>query len=53
MQTFMSPLRGLVGVSTYGKNDYYNNPEWKHTTASEFDVTTVTKFPRGHYLCVC
>src|SRR5690349_21206800 len=30
VQTFMSPLRGLVGVSAYGKNDYYNRPTWKH-----------------------
>ena len=53
VQTFMSPLRGLVGVSTYGKNDYYNNPEWKHTTGSEFDVTTVTKLPRVDIIFAC
>ena len=46
VQTFMSPLRGLVGVSAYGKNDYYNNPSWKHTTESEFDVSGVTALPR-------
>jgi L-asparaginase len=46
VQTFMSPLRGLVGVSSYGKNDYYNNPTWKHTTASEFDVSGVALLPR-------
>jgi L-asparaginase len=46
IQTFMSPLRGLVGVSTYGKNDFYNTPRWKHTTQSEFDVTDVSKLPR-------
>jgi len=46
VQTFMSPLRGLVGVSSYGKNDFYNNPHWKHTTTSEFDVTNVTTLPR-------
>ena len=46
VQTFMSPLRGVVGVATYGKNDYYNNPVWKHTTASEFDVADVTRLPR-------
>lgn len=46
IQTFMSPLRGLVGVSTYGKNDFYNSPRWKHTTASEFDISNVTKLPR-------
>jgi L-asparaginase len=46
IQTFMSPLRGLVGVSAYGKNDWYNNPPWKHTSQSEFDVSNVTKLPR-------
>jgi L-asparaginase len=46
VQTFMSPLRGLVGVSDYGKNDFYNNPSWKHTTSSEFDVSNVAKMPR-------
>lgn len=45
-QTFMSPLRGLVGVSAYGKNDFYNSPSWKHTTGSEFDISNVTKLPR-------
>ena len=46
IQTFMSPLRGIVGVSTHGKNDFYNNPSWKHTSASEFDISVVTKLPR-------
>jgi L-asparaginase len=46
VQTFQSPLRGLVGVSAYGKNDFYNNPSWKHTTSSEFDVANVSKLPR-------
>lgn len=46
IQTFMSPLRGLVGISSYGKNDFYNTPHWKHTIASEFDIANVTKLPR-------
>jgi L-asparaginase len=46
VQTFMSPLRGLVGTANYGKNDYFNNPEWKHTTQTEFDITGVTTLPR-------
>ena len=46
VQTFMSPLRGLVGTAAYGHNDFYNNPPWKHTTASEFDVSGVTALPR-------
>jgi L-asparaginase len=46
VQTFMSPLRGLVGTANYGKNDYFTTPEWKHTTQSEFDITGVTTLPR-------
>jgi L-asparaginase len=46
VQTFASPLRGLVGVASYGKNDWYFSPEWKHTTATEFDISTVTQLPR-------
>jgi L-asparaginase len=46
VQTFMSPLRGVVGVTAYGKNDWYNNPPWKHTTQSEFDISKVTTLPR-------
>src|SRR5215208_826076 len=46
IQTFMSPLRGVVGVASYGKNDFYNTPQWKHTSGSEFDVTSVTTLPR-------
>jgi len=46
VQTFMSPLRGLIGTANYGKNDYFTSPEWKHTTQSEFDITGVTTLPR-------
>jgi len=46
VQTFMSPLRGLVGTANYGKNDFFTSPEWKHTTQSEFDITNVTTLPR-------
>ena len=53
IQTFMSPLRGVVGVASYGKNDFYNTPQWKHTTQSEFDVTTVNKLPRVDIVFAC
>jgi L-asparaginase len=46
VQTFMSPVRGLVGVANYGKNDFFSSPTWKHTTHSEFDITGVTQMPR-------
>lgn len=53
VQTFMSPIRGVVGISTYGKNDFYNNPQWKHTTSSEFDIANVTKLPRVDIVFAC
>src|SRR6201989_3729671 len=28
VQTFMSPLRGVVGVTASGKDDWYNKPPW-------------------------
>lgn len=46
VQTFMSPLRGLIGISAYGKNEFYNTPAWKHTNQTEFDVSQVTTIPR-------
>ena len=46
VQTFMSPVRGLIGVTAYGKNDFYTTPQWAHTTKSEFDISTVTTLPR-------
>ena len=53
IQTFMSPLRGVVGVATYGKNDFYNTPQWKHTSQSEFDISNVTKLPRVDVVFAC
>jgi L-asparaginase len=53
VQTFMSPQRGLVGVTAYGKNDFYNVPPWKHTTGSEFDIAKVSKLPRVDVVFAC
>lgn len=53
VHTFMSPLRGLVGISAYGKNEYYNYPPWKHTTGSQFDISQVTAIPRVDIIYVC
>jgi L-asparaginase len=46
VETFQSPVRGIVGTASYGKNDWYQSPQWKHTTKSEFDISSVTKLPR-------
>ncbi|HEU4870312.1 MAG TPA: type II asparaginase [Pyrinomonadaceae bacterium] len=53
IQTFMSPLRGVVGVASYGKNDFYNTPQWKHTSGSEFDIADVNKLPRVDIIFAC
>jgi L-asparaginase len=53
VDTFMSPKRGIVGIVHYGKADYYNNPTWKHTKQSEFDVSNVTKLPRVDVIFAC
>jgi len=53
VETFMSPLRGLVGVTSYGKQDWYNSPTWKHTKQSEFDISSVTALPRVDIVFAC
>ncbi|MRX68627.1 L-asparaginase [Flavobacterium resistens] len=46
VQTFMSPIRGLIGTTAYGVNDFYHYPDQKFGKTSEFDVKGVTSFPR-------
>ncbi|WPO77817.1 type II asparaginase [Flavobacterium sp. KACC 22761] len=46
VQTFMSPIRGLIGTTAYGVNDFYHYPDQKFGKTSEFDVKGVTTFPR-------
>src|SRR4029453_11091081 len=53
VQTFMSPVRGVVGGAAYGKNDFYSTPPWKHTTMSEFSAEGVTKLPRVDIMHGC
>ena len=46
VQTFLSPVRGLIGTVAYGKSDWYNIPAWRHTARSEFDISRVNTLPR-------
>ena len=46
VQTFMSPIRGLIGTTAYGVNEYYRYPNSKYGSKSEFSVEGVTKLPR-------
>ena len=46
VQTFMSPMTGLVGTVNYGKIEWYRQPVGRNTTNSEFSVTETTVLPR-------
>lgn len=46
VETFMSPLRGVVGITSYGKNTFYQDPIWRDTRRSEFDISKVSHLPR-------
>jgi L-asparaginase len=46
IQTFMSPLRGLVGTVAYGECEFFRGPVGRNTMDSEFSLDTVTTLPR-------
>jgi L-asparaginase len=46
VQTFLSPLRGLVGTVAYGECEFYRGPVGKNTVESEFSLEGVTALPR-------
>jgi len=46
VQTFMSPLSGLLGTVAYGDIEWFRSPIGKNTTTSDFSVTKSTVLPR-------
>ena len=46
VQTFMSPLSGLIGTVAYGDVEWFRKPIGKNTTSSDFSVTPTTVLPR-------
>ena len=46
VQTFLSPLRGLIGTVAYGDAEWYRGPVGKNTADSEFSLDGVTVLPR-------
>jgi L-asparaginase len=46
VQTFLSPLRGLIGTVAYGEAEFYRGPVGKNTMDSEFSLDGVTALPR-------
>jgi len=46
VETFQSPLRGLVGNVAYGKAQFYRGAVGRNTVDSEFSLDGVTALPR-------
>jgi L-asparaginase len=46
VQTFLSPLRGLIGTVAYGDAEFYRGPVGRNTVDSEFSLDGVTALPR-------
>ena len=46
MQTFLSPVSGLIGTIAYGEVEWYRGPVGKNTVNSEFAVDKNTVLPR-------
>ena len=46
VQTFLSPLSGLIGTVAYGNTDFYRGPVGRNTADSEFSLDGVTTLPR-------
>ncbi len=46
VQTFLSPVRGLIGTVAYGVPEWYRGPVGKNTVTSEFSVDKNTVLPR-------
>ena len=53
VETFLSPVNGLIGTVNYGDTQYFRRPFRKHTHRSEFTIDDVTDLPRVdiHYAC--
>jgi L-asparaginase len=46
VQTFLSPLSGLIGTVAYGDVEFFRGPVGRHTIDSEFSVAGANALPR-------
>lgn len=53
VETFLSPVNGLMGTVNYGKTKYFRGPFRRHTLSSEFSLEGVTSLPRVDILYAC
>jgi len=53
VETFLSPINGLIGTVMYGKTRYFRRPLRRHTATSSFSVAGITALPRVDILYAC
>jgi L-asparaginase len=53
VETFISPINGLIGTVNYGKTRYFRRPFRKHTYQSQFSVEGVASLPRVDIVYAC
>jgi L-asparaginase len=53
VQTFMSPMKGMIGAVIYGKMEFYRHARGVHTTESIFSVDEVDELPRVDVIFAC
>jgi L-asparaginase len=53
VETFLSPLNGLIGTVDYGSTRYFRRPFRRHTHHSAFSVTDVECLPRVDIVYAC
>jgi L-asparaginase len=46
VQTFLSPLRGIIGTVNYGECEFFRGPVGKNTVESELSLDGVSALPR-------
>lgn len=53
VQTFQSPLEGLLGTCIFGEVEFFHKPFGRHTVDSEFSVEGVKELPRVDIVYTC
>ncbi len=53
VQTFMSPLHGVLGTVIFGQIDFFHEPHGLHTVNSEFSVEGLKELPRVDIVYAC
>ncbi len=53
VETFLSPINGLMGTVIYGAIQYYRGPFRRHTLLSEFSLEGMVSLPRVDIMYAC